>query len=76
MVTRYDVPETVASLRKVNQNGVDTNYEDCACGIEIHDGRTMQIDLRNLRPIRVNDRENQSRPVICTRQAFQTAINR
>ena len=58
MNTRYDVPETVASLRKVDKEGEETYYEDCTVGIECQNKGVLQIDLRNLRPIRINDRES------------------
>ncbi len=59
MITRFDPPETIAQLRSVNTKGDDIRYDDCVVGIAVQDdGKVLQIDLRNLRPIRINDRGN------------------
>lgn len=58
-ITRFDPPETIAQLRSVKDNGDDIHYDDCTAGIQVmQDGKELQIDLRNLRPIRINDRGN------------------
>lgn len=58
MITRFDPPETVAQLRQLSTKGEDIHYDDCVAGIQVYEGTTLQIDLRNLRPIRINDRGN------------------
>ncbi len=58
-INRFDPPETIAQLRQVNTRGDDISYDDCVAGIQVMDeGKSLQIDLRNLRPIRINDRGN------------------
>ena len=58
MIRRWDVCETIASLRRVNRDGEETSYEDCVVGIESRERGVLQLDLRNLRPMRINDRES------------------
>ena len=57
MMRVYDIPVVIADLRKVNNNGDDTIYDDAQVGIELRDNGVLQFDFRNLRPIRINDRE-------------------
>jgi hypothetical protein len=57
MIRRYTgSTETIANLRSIDRNGEETNYEDCVTGISLQTRGVFQIDLRNLRPIRLNDR--------------------
>lgn len=58
MNKRWDIPETSVTVRRLNKRSDEEDYQDCVAGIEFDGNGTLRLDLRNLRPIRVNDREN------------------
>jgi len=58
MNERYNVPETSVSLRHITKDGEEGIWQDVVAGIEITEDGTLTIDLRNLRPVRVLDRDN------------------
>lgn len=57
MNERYDVPETTGSIRRITRDGDDRDYQDVMVGLEVRSTGILQIDLRNMRPLRVNDRD-------------------
>lgn len=57
MIRRYETPTTIAELRKIDKNGDDFYYEETVVGIQLREDGVLQFDLRNMRPIRINDRE-------------------
>ena len=58
MNERWDTPETSVTLRHVTKNGNEGDSQDCVAGIELGEHGMLHIDLRNLRPVRVLDRDN------------------
>lgn len=58
MNERWDTPETTSSIRRVTKNGDDADGQDVVTGVEVAEDGMLRIDLRNLRPIRVLDRDN------------------
>lgn len=58
MNERYDVPETSVNIRRITKNGDDVDYQDVVAGLEVRNGGVLQIDLRNVRPIRANNLDN------------------
>lgn len=58
MNKRWDVPETSVSIHRITKRGESEDSQDCVAGIEVLDRGTIRLDLRNLRPIRLLDRDN------------------
>lgn len=58
MNEQWDTAETSVSIRRVAKNGEDAEAQDVVAGIDVRDHGMLSIDLRNLRPIRVLDRDN------------------
>ena len=57
MNERWDTPETVVQVQRVTKSGDTEDYQDVVAGLELSDKSTLRIDLRNMRPMRVLDRE-------------------
>lgn len=57
MNERYETPETSVNVRRITKNGNEEDYQDTVAGLEIAPDGVLRIDLRNLRPMRVLDRE-------------------
>lgn len=58
MNKRWDIPETSVTVRRITKAGDDEDGQDCVAGIEIGVKGMISLDLRNLRPLRVNDRDS------------------
>lgn len=58
MNKRYDVPETSVSIFRIDRNGEEQDHQDCVTGIELNERGTLRLDLRNMRPLPVADRND------------------
>lgn len=59
MNKRWDVPETSVSIQRLSgRTGEPEDAQDCVAGIEVLERGMIRLDLRNLRPVRVLDRDN------------------
>lgn len=58
MNERWDTPETSVQIHRITKNGDDMDEQDVVAGLEVQPDGVLRIDLRNLRPIRINDRDN------------------
>ncbi len=58
MNERYDIPETSVNIRRIcAKNCEECDMQDVVAGIEVRENGVLQIDLRNMRPMRVLDRD-------------------
>lgn len=55
MNERYSIPETVATLRAINNAGNDFGFQDAVVGIDIESKGVLSLGFRSLRPINIKD---------------------
>ena len=56
MNKRWGTPETSVQIRLMNNKGEEYDVQDCVAGISFESDGVISFDLRNLRPLRVLDR--------------------